>query len=159
RAGATAKTIAPHLKKAIELTGRARHLIERGLRSRIGSTLTNVQGDASSRAKTQDLNRPTVSPSPESRAGATVESSPSSTVSRSQQRPYSPSAQFNRPNRSRAASNGAGAVAGQPGAKLVARGEDVEFGIFGARVVIGRSHDGSDELDIDLKPLTRGAER
>lgn len=44
-------------------------------------------------------------------------------------------------------------------AKLIARGDDIEFGIFGMRAVIGRSLQPSDELDIDLKRLTRGAER
>ena len=50
-------------------------------------------------------------------------------------------------------------VAAKAIARLIARGEDVEFKIFSARAVIGRSIEASDELDIDLKQLARGAER
>ena len=44
-------------------------------------------------------------------------------------------------------------------AKLVSRGDEIVFGIFGMRTVIGRSKEPSDKLDIDLKKLAHGGDR
>ena len=44
-------------------------------------------------------------------------------------------------------------------ARLVSRGDEIEFGIFGMRTLIGRSHDAADKLDIDLKKLAHGGDR
>ncbi len=43
--------------------------------------------------------------------------------------------------------------------RLVSRGDEIEFGIFGMRTVIGRSQDATDKLDIDLKKLAHGGDR
>ncbi len=55
--------------------------------------------------------------------------------------------------------NGAG-VSAAP-ARLVSRGDEIEFGIFGMRTLIGRSQDAADklDLDIDLKKLAHGGDR
>ena len=42
---------------------------------------------------------------------------------------------------------------------VLSRGDEIEFGIFGMRTVIGRSQDGADQLDIDLKKLVHGGDR
>jgi pSer/pThr/pTyr-binding forkhead associated (FHA) protein len=55
-------------------------------------------------------------------------------------------------------SNNGAEVAAAP-ARLVSRGDEIEFGIFGMRTVIGRSLDAADQLDIDLKKLAQGGDR
>ena len=141
-AGPAAKAIIPPLKRAMELTGRARGLIERGLKSRLAGALSNqISAPSASTAKTQDLNRTKPAPS-YSKAAVSNRSSP---------QPMSPNAASVQP-----AVNGKDIS--NAAARLIARGDDIEFGIFGMRAVIGRSLQASDELDIDLKQLTR-AER
>jgi len=141
-AGPAAKAIVPPLKRAMELTGRARGLIERGLKSRLAGALSNqISAPSASTAKTQDLNRTKPAPS-YSKAAVSNRSSP---------QPMSPNAASVQP-----AVNGKDIS--NAAARLIARGDDIEFGIFGMRAVIGRSLQASDELDIDLKQLTR-AER
>ncbi len=44
-------------------------------------------------------------------------------------------------------------------ARLVSRGDEIEFGIFGMRTIIGRSLDGTDKLDIDLKKIAQNGDR
>jgi hypothetical protein len=44
-------------------------------------------------------------------------------------------------------------------ARLVSRGDEIEFGIFGMRTIIGRSLDGTDKLDIDLKKIAQHSDR
>jgi len=44
-------------------------------------------------------------------------------------------------------------------ARLVSRGDEIEFGIFGMRTLIGRSQDATDKLDIDLRKLVHGGDR
>ncbi|HYM03191.1 MAG TPA: FHA domain-containing serine/threonine-protein kinase [Stellaceae bacterium] len=146
------KRIAPSVKKAIELTGRARRLVERGIKSGLAAVSAEAAA-VSSTAKTSELKRPARSWTP--RAGDTLESSPADTASRTGSRSdglYAPPASISIAN---------GRDISKAGAKLVVRGggEDREFGIFGARTVVGRSHDSSDALDIDLIALARGAER
>ncbi len=161
--GNAAKAMIPPLKRAMELTGRARDLIERGLKSRLAGALSNPNSApaSASTAKTQDLNRPKAQPSYRSGAGSTLESPASSTAS-----PASPPISSRKPMPQTGAPSAApvkpainGKDVAKAAAKLIARGDDIEFGIFGMRAVIGRSLQPSDELDIDLKRLTRGAER
>ncbi len=44
-------------------------------------------------------------------------------------------------------------------ARLVSRGDEIEFGIFGMRTIIGRSLDGTDKLDIDQKKIAQNGDR
>lgn len=59
-------------------------------------------------------------------------------------------------SRNRHASSAAGAISG---ARLEALGDGARFAIDGSRVVIGRSLDPSDAIDIDLSRLERGVDR
>lgn len=164
-AGSTAaKIVGPQIKKAIEFGGKARSIIER----RIKALSANLPGDASSTsstAKTKELNPPAAAPSYGSRVGSTGESLQADTKSRTGSRPSSsrkssppistgpgPAGLF--ANRS----NGAVDISAAP-AKLVSRPDEIEFGIFGMRTVIGRSQDAADKLDIDLKKLAHGGDR
>jgi serine/threonine protein kinase len=149
-----AKIVAPQIKKAIELTGKARNLIEQRLKAR----RAGISPGVSSTAKTKDLNPPSAEKSYVSRIGSTGESSHadtnSRTGSRSSSRSYSPIS-IKQPA---SAKNGVPDISAAP-AKLVSRGDEIEFGIFGMRTIIGRSRDGSDQLDIDLKKLAHGSDR
>jgi serine/threonine protein kinase len=162
-AGSTAaKLVGPQIKKAIEFGGRARNIIERRLKA-----LSANSPRVSSTAKTSDLNPPAgVSLSSYgSRAGSTGESSQADTNSRTASR--APSSRKYSPPISTGPSadgpfannkNGTADVSAAP-AKLVSRGDEIEFGIFGMRTVIGRSKEPSDKLDIDLKKLAHGGDR
>lgn len=153
--GSAAKAAIPPLRRALELTERARSLIERGL-----SSLTNQNSApaTSPTAKTQDLKpHPATPSSGASRPAPRASSGPRSSQSNPVRAPSPQPAKSPGVVPVKAAANGA--VAAKAAARLIARGEDVEFGIFGTRAVIGRSQQPSDELDIDLKRLARGAER
>src|SRR5229473_2925753 len=166
-AGTAAKMVGPQIKKAIELGGKARDLIERRLKSRLASM--TAAPSVSSTAKTKDL-KPLASGASYGAhpgAGSTLESSPTNTGPRpasnaKSSRSYA-SARDSNSDRLYTESNSNGAeVSRDPAkapAKLVARGDETEFGIFGMRTLIGRSHDATDKLDIDLKPLAHGGER
>jgi serine/threonine protein kinase len=162
-AGTAAKMVGPQIKKAIELGGKAREMIERRLKSGIASM--TAAPSASSTAKTKDL-KPlagNASYGAHPGAGSTLESSPSNTVPRAasnakSSRSYASSRDSNS-DRLYTESNSNGTDPAKAPAKLVARGDETEFGIFGMRTLIGRSHDATDKLDIDLKPLAHGGER
>ena len=162
-AGTAAKMVGPQIKKAIELGGKARDLIERRLKSRIASM--TAAPSVSSTAKTKDL-KPLAggaSYGAHPGAGSTVESSPTNTGPRAassakSSRSYA-SARDSNSDRLYTESNSNGTDPAKAPAKLVARGDETEFGIFGMRTLIGRSHDMTDKLDIDLKPLAHGGER
>jgi serine/threonine protein kinase len=158
-AGAAAKMVGPQIKRAIELGGKAREMIERRLKSMTAAP------SVSSTAKTKDL-KPlagNASYGAHPGAGSTLESSPSNTGPRAassskSSRSYSSSRDSNS-DRLYSESNSNGTDPSKAPAKLVARGDETEFGIFGMRTLIGRSHDVTDKLDIDLKPLAHGGER
>ncbi len=163
-AGTAAKIVAPQIKKAIALTGRARSLIERRLKARLSATAPGVAPSASSTAKTRDLKPPAaVSPPaspPASRAGATGESETADTKSRTGSRsPLLPVASGASSGGLFGARNANGADVSAAPARLVARGDEIEFGIFGMRTLIGRSQGAGDKLDIDLKQLAHGGDR
>ena len=160
-AGSTAvKLVAPQIKKAIELGGKARSIIERRLKA-----LSANSSNTSSTAKTKDLNPPANASSYGSRVGSTGESSQTDTKSRTasrapSSRKYSPPVSTGPGPAGLFAvkNNGTVDVSTAP-AKLVSRGDEIEFGIFGMRTVIGRSKEPSDKLDIDLKKLAHGGDR
>ena len=164
-AGITAaRIVGPQIKKAIELGGRARSIIERRLKA-LSANLPSDGPTTSSTAKTKELNPPAgISLSSYgSRIGSTADSAQADTKSRAGSR--------SSPSRKPPISTGPGAdglfannkngaadISTAP-AKLVSRGDEIEFGIFGMRTVIGRSKEPSDQLDIDLKKLTHGGDR
>jgi hypothetical protein len=160
-AGSTAaKLVGPQIKKAIELGGKARSIIERRIKA-----LSANAPSTSSTAKTRELTLPAGASSYGARIGSTGESSQADTKSRtgsrsSSSRNYSPPISTGPGAGGLFANNNHGAVdiATAP-AKLVSRGDEIEFGIFGMRTVIGRSQDATDKLDIDLKKLAQGADR
>jgi len=162
-AGSTAaKIVGPQIKKAIEFGGKARSIIERRIKA-----LSANAPSTSSTAKTRELNPPAgVSMSSHgARVGSTGESSQADTKSRtgsrsSSSRNYSPPISTGPAAEGLFANNNNGAldISTAP-AKLVSRGDEIEFGIFGMRTVIGRSQDATDKLDIDLKKLVQGADR
>ncbi len=158
-AGSTAaKIVGPQIKKAIELGGKARSIIERRIKA-----LSASAPSTSSTAKTRELNPP-AAPSPfGSRAGSTGEAQQADTKSRtgsrsSASRNYSPPISTGPGAAGLFQHNGAADISTAP-ARLVSRGDEIEFGIFGMRTVIGRSQDATDKLDIDLKTLAHGGER
>jgi hypothetical protein len=140
-----ARMVGPQIKKAIELGNKARDLIERQVKSRLAARNAGAAPSGSSTAKTKELKPAARESSHAAYRGVTLESPPSSTAPRDDSR-------FEKNNFN-------GADISKAPAKLVARGDDTEFGIFGTRTVIGRSQDDSDNLDIDLKDLAHGAER
>jgi serine/threonine protein kinase len=157
-AGSTAaKIVGPQIKKAIELGGRARSIIERRIKA-----LSANAPSTSSTAKTRELNPP-ASSSYGSRSGSTGEAQQADTKSRtgsrsSASRNYSPPFSTGPGAAALFQHNGAADISTAP-ARLVSRGDEIEFGIFGMRTVIGRSRDATDKLDIDLKTLAHGGER
>jgi serine/threonine protein kinase len=162
-AGTAAKMVGPQIKKAIELGGKAREIIERRLKSGLAAINSGAPRSSSSTAKTKELKPLGGSPSYIANPGATLESSPSDTAARNASNARSSRGY----SRSRASgsnglfddNNNNGADISKAPARLIARGDDTEFGIFGMRTLIGRSQDVTDKLDIDLKPLTHGGER
>jgi FHA domain-containing protein len=160
-AGTAAKMVGPQIKKAIELGGKAREMIERRLKSRLAAM--TAAPSVSSTAKTKDLTPHAGAASYGAHPGSTLESSPTNTGPRAasgakSSRSYSSSRDSNS-DRLYTESNSNGTDPAKAPAKLVARGDETEFGIFGMRTLIGRSHDATDKLDIDLKPLAHGGER
>ncbi|MFZ0676145.1 protein kinase domain-containing protein [Candidatus Binatus sp.] len=160
-AGSTAaKLVGPQIKKAIELGGRARSIIERRIKA-----LSANSSSTSSTAKTRELNPPAGASSYGSRLGSTGESSQADTKSRTaspapSSRKYSPPISTGPGAGGHLANNNNGTVdVSTAPAKLVSRGDEIEFGIFGMRTVIGRSKDATDKLDIDLKKLAHGGDR
>jgi serine/threonine protein kinase len=147
--GSAARMVGQEIRKAIELGGKARDLIERRLKSRLAATNAGGTPSVSSTAKTKELKPLGGRRSYDARPSSTLESSPLDTAPRADHL-------FEE-------NNANGADISKAPAKLVARGDETEFGIFGMRTLIGRSQDGTDvgadRLDIDLKRLARGAER
>jgi serine/threonine protein kinase len=165
KGGSTAaKMVAPQIKKAIELGGKARSMIERRLKARMSSA-SNAAANPSSTAKTKELKPAVPASSYKSRLGSTGDSAQADTKSRtgsrsSSSRNYSPPISTGPGSNGLFGNNNNGAVdmSAAP-AKLVSRGDEIEFGIFGMRTVIGRSMDATDKLDIDLKKLAHGGDR
>ncbi len=164
-ASAAAKIVGPQIKKAIELTGKARNLIERRLNERrLKARQSGAAPSPSSTAKTRELKPAVAASSYASRLGSTGDSAQAETKSRAGSRASSRNS--SPPNAAGLGSaglfqhnpNGARDIAAAP-AKLVSRGDEIEFGIFGMRTVIGRSMDSTDQLDIDLKKLAQGGDR
>ncbi|HTR62990.1 MAG TPA: protein kinase [Candidatus Binataceae bacterium] len=134
------RSIRPPVKKAIELGVKAKALIERGLRSKLVSSVIQpaaAEPQVSSTAKTQDLKGPG--------ASASTGSAPS----RSNAAPIS-SSLF--PNSSAREPTGVTA-------RLIVRGDETEFQLKADRTVVGRSQNSSDALDIDLATVPRGTDR
>ncbi len=155
--GPGSKPLRPPVKRAIELGVKARALIERGLKSKlVASVIAPEASPVSSTAKTQDLKRPGVSAARPVRSGSTGDAPPARTGSRSSvsQRPRA-STDSTPPLFPPAREE----IAAGPAARLVARGENVEFALKFARTVLGRSQDSGAAPDIDLAALARGAER
>jgi hypothetical protein len=157
--------VGPQIKKAIELGGKARDIIERRLKSGLAAINSGGAQSPSSTAKTKELKPLGGSPSYIANPGSTLESSPSDTAARAGSRAKS-SRSYSRSRGSESDrlfdetnNNGAGADISKAPARLIARGDETEFGIFGMRTLIGRSQEVTDKLDIDLKPLTHGGER
>ncbi len=159
--GTAAKIVAPQIKKAIELTGKARSLIERRLKARRSA----MAPSPSSTAKTKELKLSAAVSSYAPRREATSESEPADTKSPTGSRASS-SRNYSPPISTGPGSGGLfgehnanGADVSAAPARLVSRGDEIEFGIFGMRTLIGRSHDAADKLDIDLKQLAHGGDR
>jgi len=155
-AGSTAaKIVAPQIKKAIELTGRARSLIERRIRSRMSSAASST----SSTAKTRELKPAAPASAYGSRSASTGDPAQADTKSRSGSRSYSPPISTGPGTPSLFGNNNHTPDVSTAPAKLVSRGDEIEFGIFGMRTLIGRSQDATDKLDIDLRRLVHGGDR
>ncbi len=163
--GAAAKIVAPQIKRAIELTGKARSLIERRLKARRSAIAPGAAPSPSSTAKTKELKPSAAASSYAPRREATSESEPADTKSRTGSRASS-SRKYSPPISTGPGSGGLfgehnanGADVSAAPARLVSRGDEIEFGIFGMRTLIGRSQDAADQLDIDLNRLAHGADR
>ncbi len=157
RTPSTPSRIAPPIKRAIELTERARAFIERELRSRMQPAAPAPS--VSSTAKTRELKASgpvSAAPVPASTADAKPPRTgprPSSAAAR--RAPISRDLFEHKPAPTPSAP--------EVRAKLVARGQDLEFEISTARVVIGRTQAASgnhaEAPDIDLARLSHGADR
>jgi serine/threonine protein kinase len=159
-AGSTAaKIVAPQIKKAIELTGRARSLIERRIRARMSQTGPSVAPSTSSTAKTRELMPAAPASAYGSRLGSTGDSAQADTKSRTGSRSYSPPISTGPGAASLFGNNNHAPDVSTAPARLVSRGDEIEFGIFGMRTLIGRSQDATDKLDIDLRKLVHGGDR
>ena len=160
---AGSKPLNPSMQKAIDLGVRARALFERGLRSKIVSTVmqggsnpnTADAAGVSSTAKTREL-RPGASSPRQAAPVSTAERSPAPTASRSgsvapaRARPVTPPL---------FPEDAKGRTTGAP-ARLTARGENIEYTIKFVHTTIGRSQNGqASKPDIDLAAVERGAER
>jgi serine/threonine protein kinase len=137
--GTSGGVIAPSIRKARELTERARAMFK--------SRLVNRPARASaprvsSTAKTAEL-----SPAIPSRSASTGEKPTAPTGQQSQRQ--APKAHPEVVKNGRAP------------ARLIVRGEPLEFGVFGNRAIIGRSRSSIEAggLDIDLRAIKQGAER
>jgi serine/threonine protein kinase len=167
---AAPRKVAPPIRKALELTEKARALIERGLKSKlVEAILPPLQSDASvsSTAKTQDLKRPGGTPSAAGAPAARIvtgNSSPARTGQRASSQGSTAAESRTPADRARQTpalfpNHDEDEIPAGEAARLIARAENVEFALKRARVVIGRSQDPADALDVDLAPLKRGAER
>jgi serine/threonine protein kinase len=158
-AGSTAaKLVGPQIKKAIELGGKARSMIERRLNERrLKARMPSA--DPSSTAKTKELKPAVAASSYGSRLGSTGNSGDADTKSRTGPRAASSRNFSSSDGLFGNNNNGASRDIAAAPAKLVSRGDEIEFGIFGMRTVIGRSLDATDKLDIDLKKLAHGGDR
>jgi serine/threonine protein kinase len=158
--GTAAARIGPQIKKAIELTGKARSIIERGLKAGMSSISSSVAPSASPTAKTRELKAAPEASSYGSRLSSPGDVSNAAANLRkgSPSNSYSPSISTSPRSDGLPSNNHHADVSAAP-AKLVSRGDETEFGIFGMRTVIGRSLDASDKLDIDLKKLVHGGDR
>jgi serine/threonine-protein kinase len=148
------RPVRPPVKKAIELGVRAKALIERGLRSKLVSSViqpTTPESQVSSTAKTQELRSP--------RASGVVAAPTASKPG---------SASTDTPSRQSSSSGGSASPSlfpslkqepSGPSAKLIVRGDDTEFPLMLDRTVVGRSQNSSDALDIDLVTLKHGVDR
>lgn len=124
-------------------------------RAKVAAALSSVRAAvaAASNANSSARGAGDTNPTPRP-AAKTVEAS----------RPLSPSASVARPPAVRSAPSLNNSAAHRPsqneaaGAWLVSAGEGIQFGLRGARVVIGRAEAG-DSLDVDLSKLRRGGER
>src|SRR5208282_2056009 len=151
------KTLRPQVKKAIELGVRAKALIERGLRSKLMSSVMQPSApgpEVSSTAKTKELRKP--GSAPPATAVSRADSSPARTGSRQSALTPSRSAAPSTP--SLFPDTSAQEPSGEP-AKLIVRGDETEFSLKLARTVVGRSRDSSDTPDIDLAVVKRGVDR
>jgi len=158
--GTAAKIVAPQIRKAIELTGKARSLIERRLKARLSAMAPSAAPSPSSTAKTRELKPSAAASSYAPRREATSESEPADTKSRTGSRNYSPPISTGPGSGGLFGDHNAnGADVSAAPARLVSRSEEIEFGIFGMRTLIGRSQDAADKLDIDLKKLAHGGDR
>ena len=153
-APSTSRSIRPPVKKAIELGVKAKALIERGLRSKLVSSVIQPaapEPQVSSTAKTQDLKNPgasgSVAPSP-----STGRSTPARTGSGRPQSNPAPISSSLFPN------SGAQLASGVT-ARLIVRGDETEFQLKSDRTVVGRSQGSADGLDIDLAMVPRGTDR
>ncbi len=160
-AGTAAKIVGPQIKKAIELTGKAASMIERRLKARMASP--SIASTAST-AKTKELKPAVAASSYAARVGSTGDAPKVDTKSRtgsraSSSRNYSPPISTGRGSAGLFGNNNHVPDISAAPAKLVSRGDELEFGIFGMRTLIGRSQDATDKLDIDLKKLAQGGER
>jgi len=165
KAGSAAAKIAPQIKRAMELTGKARSMIERGFKAGMSSISSP---NASSTAKTQELKPAVAASSYRSHLGLTDDSEKAAaekadTKSRTGSRVVS-SRTYKPPISSGARSDASSNNNHRPDAsvapaRLVSRGDEIEFGIFGMRTIIGRSLDGTDKLDIDLKKIAQHSDR
>jgi serine/threonine protein kinase len=136
-------------RKAYDLKDKALSLLGRGIKVGLKAItpVTTVEPEAprvSPTAKTQELDKPTRTPSPMRPAAA-----PST----------APKSFPNTASRAGSASTRTPQPAAAPAARLVARAEGIEFGIAGPRALIGRSNDPADGLDIDLSTLHQSADR
>jgi serine/threonine protein kinase len=127
--------------KVREISEKALAALSRGLKTGLGVMAADTPRRVSSTAKTQELNN-RLGPLAPGNLGASVATAP---------RP--PAATESSP----AGDEAPGAQA--HGAKLILRGEAVEFPIRGARVIIGRSSNAGEALDVNLIVLKRGGER
>jgi serine/threonine protein kinase len=165
-ASTAAKFVAPQIKRAIELTGKARTLIERRLRARMSQAPLTDSSSSASTAKTQELKPAAAASAYGSRVASTGDSGNADTKSRAASRSSSSARSYSPPISTGPASAGlfgggnnrAPDISTAP-AKLVSRGDETEFGIFGMRTLVGRSQDATDKLDIDLRKIAHGAER
>ena len=161
KAGSAAAKIAPQIKRAMELTGKARSMIERGLKAGMSSI---AAPSASSTAKTQELKPAVAASSYRSHLGLTDDSEKADTKSRtgsrvSSSRTYKPPISSGARSGASSSNNNHRPDASVAPARLVSRGDEIEFGIFGMRTIIGRSLDGTDKLDIDLKKIAQHGDR
>ncbi len=147
----SSRPLRPPVKKAIELGVRAKALIERGLKSKIVSSVLQPPAPGarvSSTAKTAELQSPSSS--------GPVSSPPAQTGSPAartgERRPAAQSTPGLFPDGNKRETSSVSA-------RLIVRGDETEFPIRFARTVVGRSQDSSEVPDIDLATVKRGVDR